>query len=528
MWKRKALKKKTRTMMKQTYWRMVSVCFLAAMLAGLYPVSATFLGSQASLPSLERNMTAPFSAEITNSEVISDLARRLFKGTFISDFFHSPLSTAADVAIELGTTSSSAFFSILRAVNNFFIENWDISTLILIIGVLLSLLYQIFISNLLNIGEKRFFLENHSYRQTLTSKIFFLYKLRCIKHPAWVMFCRAVLQVLWSLTIVGGIIKYYEYWMIPYILAENPKISRKDAFFLTKQLMRHNKYKLFLLHLSFAGWKILSLFTFGLLDFLFVNPYLTGTEAELYLNLRRNYILSRSPRYEHLNDSYLEHVPSEDELLISKALYDDSRGPYTQISYFAPEQYPVFLFSVQPPFKAVKASVKSDRAYTFLSCVFLFHAFSILGWLCEMSVQLLANGTTEGLFSPLSPWMPVYGIFGTLILLVCRRFIHKPVLVFLLNFVFYSVLEFGMSWVAEFSTGSQPWDYSGYSFNIDGRIYAGGSIAAALLGCAFLYYLAPRMTDHFMRLRKFSRNAICVCLTLLFLADIIVRVAVHS
>ena len=147
MWKRKVLKKKTRMRMKQTYWRMISVCFLAAMLAGLYPVSATFLGSQASLPSPERNMTAPFAAEITNSEVISDLARRLFKGTFISDFFRSPFSTAADIAIELGTTSSSAFFSFLRAVNNFFVENWDISTLILIIGVVLSILYQIFILN---------------------------------------------------------------------------------------------------------------------------------------------------------------------------------------------------------------------------------------------------------------------------------------------------------------------------------------------------------------------------------------------
>lgn len=56
---------------------------------------------------------------------------------------------------------------------------------------------------------------------------------------------------------------------------------------------------------------------------------------------------------------YLEHVPSEDELLISKALYDDSEGPYTKISYFAPYQYPVFLFSMQPPIAAVKITGQS-------------------------------------------------------------------------------------------------------------------------------------------------------------------------
>ena len=150
MWKRKALKKKTCAIMKQTYWRMTAVCFLAAMLAGIYPVSVTFLGSQASIPSVERNMTAPFSAVITNSDLLSDLSRRLFGGTFISDFFRSPFSALADALIELGTTSSSVFFSFLRTVNNFFIENLDISTLLLAAGVVVSLLYQIFISNILN------------------------------------------------------------------------------------------------------------------------------------------------------------------------------------------------------------------------------------------------------------------------------------------------------------------------------------------------------------------------------------------
>lgn len=78
---------------------------------------------------------------------------------------------------------------------------------------------------------------------------------------------------------------------------------------------------------------MLSLLSLGLVDFLYVNPYMATCKAELYLTLRRNYVLSRSPGYEYLDDSYLEHIPSEDELLISKALYDDSEGPYTQTSY---------------------------------------------------------------------------------------------------------------------------------------------------------------------------------------------------
>ena len=220
------------------------------------------------------------------------------------------------------------------------------------------------------IGEKRFFVESYNYEDTNISKIFFLYKLRYLANPSWVMFCYTLFQKLWDLTIIGGIIKHYEYSMIPYILAENPKISQKNAFFLSKQLTKGNKWKLFLLDLSFLGWELFSLFTLGILDILYVRPYKMNCKASLYLFLRRNYVLSRAPKYEQLNDSYLEHVPSEDELLISKALYDDSEGPYTKISYFAPRQYPVFLFSVQPPVAAVKSPINPAQNYDFLSCVF--------------------------------------------------------------------------------------------------------------------------------------------------------------
>ncbi len=520
MWKRKVMKKKARISMKQNYWRMISVCFLAAMLAGAYPSSTTFLGSQALIPSIERRVSAPFASEDTNSEVITEIVRRLFHGTFISDFMASPASFLADILVDLGSTSTSAFFSLLRAVNNFLTESWDISTFLLILGVIVSLLYHFFISNMLLVGERRYFLEAHSYRQAPISKIFFLYKLRCIAGPAWILFCRTVFQLLWGLTIVGGVIKYYEYRMIPFILAENPKISRRDAFFLSRQLMQHSKWKMFKMHVSFIGWKLLSLLTFGILDLVFVNPYMSASEAELYLTLRRNYVLSRSPRYEFLNDSYLEHVPSEDELLISKALYDDSRGPYTKISYFNPEQYPVFLFSVQPPFKAVRSPARAVRKYDFLSLVFLFHVFSILGWLAETAVHLLANGTLSDSFDPFLPWLPLYGIYGTIIILFIKKLSDRPVLVFLVNFLVYTVEEYAASLLIESALGLQPWDYSGYFLNLSGRVYVGGSVSVALFGCAFLYYIAPRCADHFLKLKKIWRFLLCFVLTVLFIADI--------
>ena len=41
MWMRTELKKKARTLLKQNYWKAVSVCFIIAMLTTAYPVSTT-------------------------------------------------------------------------------------------------------------------------------------------------------------------------------------------------------------------------------------------------------------------------------------------------------------------------------------------------------------------------------------------------------------------------------------------------------------------------------------------------------
>ena len=512
--------------MKRSYWRMISVCFLIALFTTSYSVSTTFLFLQ--IPSGSQNAHAFLPLGIPNSEALIDTASRFLSGTSLASLFTGVWENAGAVLIDLFSAKLSVFFTSLRAASIVLTEDPGPAVVFLITGVILAVIYQFFISNILLIGEKRFFLENRNYRQTPVSKIFCLFKLSYVRHPAWVMFCRSLFQSLWNLTVIGGIVKHYEYIFIPYILAENPKASRKDAFFLSKQLMCHNKWKFFLFDLSFLDWQLLSLCTFGVLNFLFVNPYITASRAELYASLRRNYVLSRSPRYEVLNDSYLEHVPSEDELLISKALYDDSQGPYTKISYFAPEQYPVFLFSIQPPLRAVKTPVNVNRKYDVLSYLFLFITFSAFGWLLETGMQLVTEGTltADSLLS--GPWRPIYGIYGTLILLLLKRLNKKPVLVFVLNTVLYSIVEYLYSAAYEALTAARINDYSNFLLNLNGRIYLGGAVLYAVLGCAFLYYLAPRWTDFYMKLGHTRRTALCFFLCLLFVCDIIVSfLSVH-
>ena len=91
---------------------------------------------------------------------------------------------------------------------------------------------------------------------------------------------------LWSLLfIIPGIIKSYEYCMIPYILAENPEIEMDRAFEISRKMTKGEKWKIFVLGLSFIGWYLLGLLC-CCVGTIFVDPYSEATYAELYQVMR--------------------------------------------------------------------------------------------------------------------------------------------------------------------------------------------------------------------------------------------------
>ena len=102
------------------------------------------------------------------------------------------------------------------------------------------------------------------------------------------MLLRSIQLFLWFLLLViPGIVKSYEYRMVPYILAENPRIGAKEAIQLSRRMTDGSKFSMFVLDLSFLGWILLGLLA-CFVGVLFVQPYVDMTMAELYIDLRKN------------------------------------------------------------------------------------------------------------------------------------------------------------------------------------------------------------------------------------------------
>jgi uncharacterized membrane protein len=95
---------------------------------------------------------------------------------------------------------------------------------------------------------------------------------------------------LWLLLlIIPGIVKTYAYSMTFFILAENKGMPVLEAITLSRKMMNGHKMDLFLLFLSFIGWFILVVITFGIAG-VWVYPYFYATLTNFYLSVKEDYI----------------------------------------------------------------------------------------------------------------------------------------------------------------------------------------------------------------------------------------------
>lgn len=83
------------------------------------------------------------------------------------------------------------------------------------------------------------------------------------------------------LFVIPGIILSYRYAMTWFVLAENPGISAREAMAKSRDIMWHNKWKLFCLDFSFIGWNLLCAITFGIAS-IWVVPYQQAARAAFY------------------------------------------------------------------------------------------------------------------------------------------------------------------------------------------------------------------------------------------------------
>ena len=279
MWKRKELKNKAKKVLHKNYWNILIVCFLIALLTGEFGTS--ILGIWQSKDSMDPNY---MMHQVEKEEIFSsqkDIKIKILK--------------TIEANLNSVTKSQKYIFKIGDAITSFNIHQIPLG-IFLCMSAVISFTFTVLVADPLIVGSKKYFLVSREKTNTTIGVIGEVFQKEHWLNVAMIMFLRNIYNALWYLTIIGGVIKTYEYRMIPYILAENPKIERKQAFQLSKEMMKGNKWATFVLDVSFFGWNFLSVLTFGILSILYVNPYNATTMAELYVVLKEKIVKKKDEK----------------------------------------------------------------------------------------------------------------------------------------------------------------------------------------------------------------------------------------
>lgn len=460
-------------------------------------------------------------------------------------------------------STGSIYVNFIVGMNSI-IGHPNITSIILIgCSLLISFLIWIFLINMYQVISRRIFLEGRVYKKVPMQRFLFLLRIKSWTRTSWTMFVTSAFYSLWCLTLVGIFVKRYSYILVPYIVAENPKIKTLDAINLSRKMMDGHKWECFKLEMSYIGWVILGGLTFGLTEILYSNPYRVATITEYYANLRRLGKEKKIPGIEKLNDEYLYEKAPKDKLeeeyedvinglkksqeklekpkgikrvladFLGISLSDTKEREKEEQEEIKKErleiykniiqgkEYPMRLFSIPEKHQRKKLdTLNYTRRYSIWSLLALFFIASIIGWSFEVIMHIIEHGefVKRGVLQ--GPWLPIYGYGCLLILTILHKFRKKPLQEFILIIVLCGLVEYFTAVYLEYVfNGTKWWDYSGYFLNIQGRVCAEGLLVFGIGGIILVYILAPLIDNVLQKINPKKLAIICCSLLCLFIFD---------
>ncbi len=227
-----------------------------------------------------------------------ELLKQNAKQTLSRTFMVSLLVSLAYAAL---TQEFTLQYTVTTSYNSFEPSKIALPTFLLgsALGSIVGILFAVLFRNPLTVGHSRYFMEARLGNAPFNS-LFGAFHKDEYKNIVLVQLWTDLEVVLYTfLLIIPGIIKSYEYALVPYLLAENPHLSASRAKALSREIMHGEKFSLFVLQMSFLGWMLLVAVIPALLSGVWLiswllalvlsailNTYISSTMAEFYAAMR--------------------------------------------------------------------------------------------------------------------------------------------------------------------------------------------------------------------------------------------------
>ena len=582
MLKRKEMKKRAKQVVKKHYWLLLILCLGMALFGTEFSSTLNFVRTERTemdSKTKENKNAIQYNSRLALDDILNDAldghideAYRLANNLKLEEITQNStvqkgivLGRSRGVLADLVNNITSGYFLVvlLSAIESLGLSKNIIIALFIILSAIVLFLVWMFIKNVLQTILRRMFLECRLYDKVPFQRILFLAKVKKWCKVAVTLAMKVLFQTLWACTIIGGVIKRYSYYLVSYIVAENPDIGWKEAITLSRKMMDGYKWECFKLEMSFLLWDIAGFLTLGISDLFYTNAYKIATYTEFYVQVRLLAKKNGVKGTELLNDLYLyekadaltldeayidvlfmdyylpkktEHLngikgfmarnlgitlyPRKEELQLETMQYEDAKFRLMQDALTG-KGYPSRLFPIPEREKDVKAGhINYMRRYSPISLILIFFVFCVIGWVWEVSLHLVADGTFVNRGMLHGPWIPIYGAGSLLILTLLYRLRKKPILEFTAIVILAGIIEYMTSYYTEeLFSGKKWWDYQGYFLNLDGRICAEGLLTFGIGGMILVYLIAPMLDNYLRKMKTQIAVPICVILLSLFMID---------
>lgn len=128
-----------------------------------------------------------------------------------------------------------------------------------------------------------------------------------------------------------------------------------------------------------------------------------------------------------------------------------------------------------------------------------FFVYSFCGWLYEVAAGFVINGRYEERGYLHLPVCVIYGFFTLAVRLFFNKKRSRPTNVFFISFVVVTLMEYVSSLVIENVLGRKLWDYSGWIWNIQGRVSFVSSIIFAVASVVLVFWAHPFLENLFTK-----------------------------
>lgn len=582
MLKRKEMKKRAKQVVKKHYWLLLILCLGMALFGTEFSSTLNFVRTERTemdSKTKENKNAIQYNSRLALDDILNDAldghideAYGLANNLKLEEITQNStvqkgivLGRSRGVLADLVNNITSGYFLVvlLSAIESLGLSKNIIIALFIILSAIVLFLVWMFIKNVLQTILRRMFLECRLYDKVPFQRILFLAKVKKWCKVAVTLAMKVLFQTLWACTIIGGVIKRYSYYLVSYIVAENPDIGWKEAITLSRKMMDGYKWECFKLEMSFLLWDIAGFLTLGISDLFYTNAYKIATYTEFYVQVRLLAKKNGVKGTELLNDLYLyekadaltldeayidvlfmdyylpkktEHLngikgfmarnlgitlyPRKEELQLETMQFEDAKFRLMQDALTG-KGYPSRLFPIPEKEKDVKAGhINYMRRYSPISLILIFFVFCVTGWVWEVSLHLVADGTFVNRGMLHGPWIPIYGAGSLLILTLLYRLRKKPILEFTAIVILAGIIEYMTSYYTEeLFSGKKWWDYQGYFLNLDGRICAEGLLTFGIGGMILVYLIAPMLDNYLRKMKTQIAVPICIILLSLFMID---------